>query len=127
LAVTDVGRADDQRADVDLTGAAEDDAVGVHDQHRAGRADRAEYLCRVGGRVRDPVEHDPAGTLLTETEVGLRADVEGGPVENRLGLGLLHVDVCATVGGGGLGGSVGSLPEIGAGRRTRRDLQAADG
>ena len=87
LLVADGGGGRRQVAHVDLAAAAEHDAVAVDDHQRTVGLDRALDLA---GRdaVADAVEQCPVGVLL-EGQLGVAADVEGFPVENRLVGGLL--------------------------------------
>ncbi len=91
LLVGDPGRRGDQRADIDLARAAKDDAALVDDQDLAQRIDVAEDLARTE-IADDAVERGPGAGLLIEVDRGLRTDVEGLPVQDRLRRGLLDAD-----------------------------------
>ncbi len=124
LAVGDVGAGGDQGSDIDLATAAEDDAALVDDQDLTVRLDVAEDLARRGA-AGHAVERHPVGVaLLIEIDRGPRADVERGPVQNRLRRRLPDADIGLTV-GDRLGRQIGTLPERGAGHRSRRHLQPA--
>ncbi len=88
--------------DVDLGGAAEDDAVLVDDVDLAVGLDLAEDLGGTAGGVVDLVEGDPLALVvlagaLVEGERGFLADVEGLPGEQGLLLGLHDGDVLAAI------------------------------
>ncbi|GCC44699.1 hypothetical protein chiPu_0029071, partial [Chiloscyllium punctatum] len=125
LAVGDVGAGGDQRADIDLARAAEDDAVLIDHQHLAGSGDAAEDLARPGV-ADDAVQRGPVAGLLVEVERGLAADVEALPVEDCLRRGLVdgHRGLAAAR---GLARQRGALPEGRAGHGARCNLKPAHG
>ncbi len=123
LAVGDARGGRDQRADIDLAGAAEDDAVLVDHQHLAGSLDVAQDLARA--EIADhAVQRGPVAGLLVEIDRGLRADVECLPVQDRLGRSLVdrHIGLAAA---GRLGRQIGALPQRRTCCRSRRHLEPA--
>ncbi len=123
LSIGDIGAGRDQRADIDLACAAEDDAVLVDDEHPPGGIDPTENLARA--EIADnAVERGPGASLLVEIHRGLAADVEGLPVQDRLRRSLVDGDG-GLAAAGRLGRQIRSRPQTGTRRRARRDLKAA--
>nr|WP_232450890.1 hypothetical protein [Burkholderia ubonensis] len=81
-----VQRRRDQAADVDLRLVADQDAVGVHDEHAARRVQRAENLRRIGSD--DPVQHGGGFARLREVQRLVWRNVHVAPVDHHL-VGLL--------------------------------------
>nr|WP_230939390.1 hypothetical protein [Burkholderia diffusa] len=86
IAVRHVQRRSDQAADVDLRLVADQDAVGVHDEHAARCVQRAENPRRVGPD--DPVQHGGGTAWLCEVQRLVRRDVHVAPEDHHL-VGLL--------------------------------------
>nr|WP_239006095.1 hypothetical protein [Burkholderia territorii] len=86
VVIRHVQRRSDQAADVDLRLAADQDAVGVHDEHAARCVQRAENLRRVGPD--DPVQHGGGLARLYEVQRLVRRNVHVAPVDHHL-VGLL--------------------------------------
>ena len=77
---------------IDLRAGAEDDAVGIDDQHRAVGLDLAEDAARRAGRV-DAVERHPARIALLIVDDGrVGRDIVIEPGHHRLRGGLLDGD-----------------------------------
>ncbi len=111
LGIGDAGRRCHQVAHIDLTAAAEDDAVAVDQHHRAVALDLPLDLARPGIRIVDPVEHRPV-RLLVKFNRGVAPDVEGFPIENGLVGGLFDLHRGLAV-GLGLLRALGILPTSG--------------
>ena len=78
--VAEVGRAGDQAADVDLGALAEDDAVGVDQQHLAVGVQAAQNHGDLAAR--DAVERGGTGRRLRELHLLVRTDAEAAPVDD---------------------------------------------
>ncbi len=126
LVITDIEGRCDQRADIDLARAAEDDAVLVDDIDLAVGLDIAKDLTWT--EIADhPVQCNPVSVaMLIERERGLGADIECIPVQDRLRGGLVDADIALTA-GNRLCRQVGALPQRRARCRPGRDLQPALG
>ncbi|MND90032.1 hypothetical protein D3C80_821080 [compost metagenome] len=126
LDVRDIRRRGDQVTDVDLRGAAENDAVAVDDIDRAVRLDAAQDLGRIGAGVGDAVQGDPVGmALLVEDQIRLATDVEAVPGQDGLLFGLADGDRGAAVRAGRLGRTVGADPQAGVQGHALGDLKPA--
>ena len=93
LLVGDAGGRGDQRADIHLAVAAEDDAALVDHIDLAVGLDVAEDLARRRAAI-DAVERGPVAiALLVESQRRARADIETRPVQDRLLGGLADIDL----------------------------------
>ena len=114
---------------IDLRRTAENNSVGVDNVNLAKRVERPENLRRHAGRIIHFIERDPlarvrsAGCLIKKN-VGVLADVECLPVQQRLLLILHNRDVCFRA-ARCLPGQARALPQIRIGADTWRDLQSA--
>nr|WP_254696300.1 hypothetical protein [Lysobacter enzymogenes] len=95
----EVQRRHQQRAGIDLAGAAEHHAVAVEQIDAAFGLDLAEDLAGPAAGIVDPVERDPVvaaaalvAAALVEVDRGAAADVEAFPAQDRLLLGLFDGD-----------------------------------
>ncbi|MNX42434.1 hypothetical protein D3C86_728560 [compost metagenome] len=126
LDVRDIRRRGDQVTDVDLRGAAENDAVAVDDIDRAISLDAAQDLGRIGAGVGDAVQGDPVGmALLVEDQIRLAPDVEAVPGQDGLLFGLADGNRGATVGSRRLGRTIGADPQAGVQRHALGHLKPA--
>ena len=91
LRIAHAHRGGDQVAGIDLAGAAEHDAVPIHDHDRASRVDLPLDLAGAGLGIVHPIQHRP-GRFLFEGHRRLAANVEGLPVQDGALAGLFHRD-----------------------------------
>ena len=110
LCVGDSGGRCDQRADIDLAAAAENDAALVDHIDLTVGLDVTEDLTR-RRRVVDAVQRHPVGiALLIECQCGAGAHVEGLPVQDRLLRGLPDADLGLAGIIDALGRRIGAIP-----------------
>ncbi len=114
--VGDVERRRHQRSHIDLRGATEHDAILVDDVDLSFGLDRAENHAR-RCRTEHTVERHPIvaavhriSRALIEVKRGVAPDIESVPVQDRLLLGLLDLDL-GTAAGLRLGRQVRALPQ----------------
>ena len=76
------------------------DALRVDQDYLTGCSDAPQYLAGVG--VAHPIQGGRLGVRLLEVDLGLRADVETGPVDYRSLAGLVDVEGVTRLADGGL-------------------------
>ena len=129
LLVRQAERRCDEAVDVDLAGSAKDDAVLVDDIDLPFGLNGAENPAWRQRRIGDAVERDPVRLVstargLVEIDIGLAADIEARPVQDRLLFGLLDLDLSTPI-RLRLRGLAGADPDIRHGAGAWRDDQAA--
>ena len=127
VAVADIARGRDQRADVDRGAAAEHDPVGIDQEDLAVGTEIAQDHGRIG--TENAVERHRLAARLHKAHAVASANVEALPVDHHVGAGL--VDQHAGGGGIDLGAAerdhaAGRLLRVQIGRAGERDRRGHD-